>query len=155
MVRGQCLHDGSFTNIMPLWGDYVIKPEDPDYVNGNIACAPLYQVSPNKITLTRGATPLTFQFLYEEKAADLDSGSGLPSADWLSHYFDSFRRLQKNVQTQASIKFLDRPPETGSVTRLATNDSRYSLQAEALHRHRREPRAAFQRATANRTADSD
>ncbi len=97
MVRGQCLQDGSFTNVMPLWGDFVIKPDAPDYIAGLVSCAPIYQVAPNRITLARlSSNPLVIQFLYEEWPEDLDPESGSPSQQWLAHYLDSFRRLQQN-----------------------------------------------------------
>jgi hypothetical protein len=97
MVRGQCLQDGSFTNVMPLWGDFVIKPDAPDYIAGLESCTPVYQLTPNRITLTRISTdPLVVQFLYEEGPEDLDPDSAGPSQQWLSHYLDSFRRLQQN-----------------------------------------------------------
>jgi hypothetical protein len=97
VVRGQCLYDGTFTNIMPLWGDFVIKPDAADYIDGLKSCTPLYQVAPNKVTLTRIATdPLTFQFLFEERPEDVDHETGAPSRDWTTHYLDSFRRLQQN-----------------------------------------------------------
>ncbi len=64
MVRSQCLQDGSFTAVMPLWGDFVLTPADPDYRDGNRKCAPLYEVDPNRITLTRSdSSPLTIQLL--------------------------------------------------------------------------------------------
>ena len=103
MVRSQCLGDGSFTNIMPLWGDFVVKPDAPEYLDGDMACTPLYQVAPSKITVTRTADdPLVLQFLYEESYADIDAETGLPTLEWLAHYFDSFRRLQQNVRMHSS-----------------------------------------------------
>jgi hypothetical protein len=99
IVRGQCLEDGRFTQIMPLWGDFVIKPEAPDYVEGLRACAPLFQVAPNKITLGMISTnPLVVQFLYEERSTDVDRETGTPSAEWMTYYWDSFRRLQQNIR---------------------------------------------------------
>lgn len=99
MVRGQCLQDGSFTNVMPLWGEFMIRPDAPDYVAGLKSCAPLYQVAPNRITLSRISTnPLVIQFLFEERPEDLDPDSGTPSQQWLTHYLDSFRRFQQNSQ---------------------------------------------------------
>lgn len=97
MVRGQCLQDGSFTNVMPLWGDFIIKPDALDYIAGIESCTPLYQVVPNRITLTRISTdPLIIQFLYEERPEDLDPDAGGPSQQWLSQYSGSFHRLQQN-----------------------------------------------------------
>jgi hypothetical protein len=97
MVRGQCLEEGTFTSIMPLWGDLVISPDAPDYIAGIKTCTPLFQVAPNKITLTRISTdPLVLQFLYEQRATDLDQETGTPSSEWIRNYLDSFRRLQQN-----------------------------------------------------------
>ncbi|MFL6449095.1 MAG: hypothetical protein ACJ746_15625 [Bryobacteraceae bacterium] len=99
VVRGQCLQDGSFTNLMPLWGDFVIKPDASDYVEALRACTPVYQSAPNKITLTRvSSDPLVLQFLYEERLEDIDRETGAPSLDWITHYLNSFRRLQQNVR---------------------------------------------------------
>jgi hypothetical protein len=97
MVRGQCLQDGSFTNVIPLWGDFVIRPDSPDYIAGLKSCAPFYQVAPNRVTLTRiSIDPFVVQFLFEERPEDLDSEAGGPSQQWLSHYLNSFRRLQQS-----------------------------------------------------------
>jgi hypothetical protein len=113
MVRGQCLEDGSFTNVMPFWGDFVIKPDAPDYMDGNKACTPLYQVAPNKITVTRtAADPFGLQFVYEETATDLDAETGLPTPAWMAHYFDSFRRLQQNPQNASIGSAQKQTPDT-------------------------------------------
>jgi hypothetical protein len=97
MVRGQCLQDGSFTNVMPLWGDFIIQPDAPDYIVGLKSCTPDYQVAPNRVTLTLISTdPLIIQFLYEERPEDLDPNSGGPGQQWVIHYLESFRRLQQN-----------------------------------------------------------
>jgi len=97
MVRGQCLQGGSFTNVMPLWGDFIIKPDAPDYIAGLKSCTPVYRVAPNKVTLSLISTdPLMIQFLYEERREDRDPDSGGPAQQWLFHYFESFRRLQQN-----------------------------------------------------------
>ena len=42
----------AFTTILPLWGDFLVKPDDPEYINGNKACAPAYQVAPSVITIS-------------------------------------------------------------------------------------------------------
>ena len=97
MVRGQCLQEGSFTNVMPLWGDFIIKPDAADYIAGLESCTPLYQVAPNRITLTRiSSDPLVMQFLFEERPEDLDPDTGRPSQQWVTHYLDSFRRFQQS-----------------------------------------------------------
>jgi hypothetical protein len=84
---------------MPLWGDFVIKPEAPEYVDGLRACAPLFEVAPNRITLTRISTdPLVFQFLYEERSMDFDRETGTPSTEWVTYYLESFRRFRQNVR---------------------------------------------------------
>ncbi|MDQ1469297.1 MAG: hypothetical protein QOJ99_777 [Bryobacterales bacterium] len=98
MVRSQCLEDGSFTTIIPLWGDFVIRPEDPDYVSSNKACSPVYQVSPSFITLLQiNASPPTLRFVFEERPVDYVVATGLTTAEWTIHYLESFRRLQLNL----------------------------------------------------------
>jgi hypothetical protein len=134
LVRGQCLEDGTFTNIMPLWGDFVIKPDASDYATGLRACTPLYQVAPNKITLTRiTSDPLVLQFLYEERPEDVDRETGVPSLDWITHYLDSFRRLQQNVRGAAKVgKLCDKAPEyEGSGESHSTADSSQSRERHA------------------------
>jgi hypothetical protein len=97
MLRGQCLEDGSFTTILPLWGDFLVKPEDPDYANGNRACAPMYQVAPSVITISRtSSSPLTLELLIEERPLDYNQGSGLPTPEWTLYYLESFQRMQFN-----------------------------------------------------------
>lgn len=98
MLRGQCLEDGSFTTILPLWGDFLVKPVDPDYISGNKACAPIYQVAPSVVTISQtSTTPLTVEFLIEERPVDYNGRTGLPSPEWTLHYLESFRRLQLNT----------------------------------------------------------
>jgi hypothetical protein len=97
MVRGQCLADGSFTTVMPLWGDLVLTPFDSDYLAGNMACAPVAQTVPNRITFAKTAGfPLTFAFLFDVRRADFSLALGLPTFEWLTHYLESFRRLSGN-----------------------------------------------------------
>ena len=97
LVRTQCIADGSFTTVMPLWGDLVIKPDDPDYVAGNIACAPAAQTVPNLIAISvTNASPLTLAFLFDQRRADFNVTLGVPSYEWLMHYWESFRWLSGN-----------------------------------------------------------
>jgi hypothetical protein len=98
MVRGQCLEDGSIATIIPLWGDFVIRPDDPDYVSSNKACSPAYQVSPGFITLLQiNASPLKLRFVFEERLVDYVVATGLTTPQWTIHYLESFRRLQLNL----------------------------------------------------------
>jgi hypothetical protein len=94
MVRGQCLEDGAFTTVIPFWGELVMKPDDPDYLHGNQACAPVFQVAPNLVTLVRtNDNPLTLQFLFEVRPVDFNAAQGLPTLDWMVRYLQSFQRL--------------------------------------------------------------
>jgi hypothetical protein len=94
MIRGQCLNDGSFTTVIPFWGELVIKPDDPDYLHGNQTCAPVYQVSPNLVSLVRtNDNPVTLQFLFEVRPVDFNAAQGLPTLDWMVRYLQSFQRL--------------------------------------------------------------
>jgi hypothetical protein len=103
MVRGQCLENGNFTTLIPLWGDFLIKPNDPDYISGNKACSPIYQTAPNVITVSRDSTtPLTVQFLIEERMSDYTSATGLPTPEWMLHYLESFQRLQLSPKNMSS-----------------------------------------------------
>jgi hypothetical protein len=103
MLHSQCLEDGSFTVIMPLWGDFLVKPNDPDYINSDIACTPFYQTAPTVVTLTQtSSSPLTLQFLYEQKPADFNFATGLPTVAWTVRYFESFRRLQQTQKAAGS-----------------------------------------------------
>jgi hypothetical protein len=98
MLRGQCLEDGAFTVILPLWGDFLVKPDDPDYINGNKACAPVYQVAPSVITISLiGTAPVVLEFLIEERPLDYNERTGFPTPQWTAHYLESFRRLQLNI----------------------------------------------------------
>ena len=103
MLRSQCLEDGSFTVIMPLWGDFLVKPNDTDYINSDIACTPFYQTAPTAVTLTQtSSSPLTLQFLYEEKPADFNAATGFPTVAWTARYLESFRRLQQTQNAAGS-----------------------------------------------------
>jgi len=107
LVRTQCLADGSFTTIMPLWGDLVIMPEDSDYLAGNRACSPAAQTVPDLITISKTSdSPLTLAFLFDERRVDFDLTLGLPTSQWLAHYWESFQRLSGNaVQVPAAPGF--------------------------------------------------
>lgn len=97
MVRSQCLADGSFTTVLPLWGDIVLTPNDSDYLASNMACAPVAQTVPSRITFAKMAgLPLTFAFLLDERRADFNPALGFPTFEWLTHYLESFRRLSGN-----------------------------------------------------------
>lgn len=110
MLRSQCLEDGSFTTILPLWGDFLVKPDDPDYINGNKGCAPIYQVAPSVITISRiSSAPVVLEFLIEERPADYSESAGLPAPEWTYNYLESFRRLQFNplvAQAQGQMKLM-------------------------------------------------
>ena len=102
MVRGQCLADGSFTAVMPLWGDIVLTPNDADYLAANMACAPISQTVPSRITFTKTAdVPLTFAFLLDERFADFNPVLGFPTFEWLTQYLESFHRMGGNSQPGA------------------------------------------------------
>jgi hypothetical protein len=97
MVRGQCLADGSFTTVMPLWGDLVLTPNDSDYLASNKACSPSAQTVPTLITVSRtSAFPLTLALLFDERRVDFDVNLGLPTFQWFQRYLESFRRLGGN-----------------------------------------------------------
>jgi hypothetical protein len=103
MLRGQCLEDGSFTTILPLWGDFLVKPEDPDYISGNMGCAPIYQVAPSVISISQtSAAPMTIELLIEERLLDYDESTGLPTQEWTFQYLESFRRLQLKLMPARS-----------------------------------------------------
>jgi hypothetical protein len=98
LVRTQCLDDGSFTTIMPLWGDLVIMPRDPDYLAGNRACSPAAQTVPDMITMSQTSdSPLTLAFLFDQRRVDFDVTLGLPTRRWIAHYWESFQRLSGNA----------------------------------------------------------
>jgi hypothetical protein len=103
MLRSQCLEDGSFTTILPLWGDFLITPQDPEYINGNRECAPGYQVAPSVVTISQtGNSPVTLEFLIEERPLDYNQRAGLPTSEWMLHYLESFQRLQSNTSRISS-----------------------------------------------------
>ncbi len=111
MVRSQCLADGSFTTVMPLWGDLVLTPNDSDYLAGNKACSPTAQTVPSLITVSKTTAsefPLTLTFIFNQRNVDFNVALGLPSGWWLVHYLESFRRLSGN-SAQAPASPLGRP----------------------------------------------
>jgi len=105
LVRSQCLADGSFTTLMPLWGDFVITPRDPDYLAGNRACSPAAQTVPDLITICKTSdSPLTLAFLFDQRRVDFDVTLGLPTRQWLAHYWQSFQRLSGNAALDAAAR---------------------------------------------------
>ena len=67
----QSLEDGSSTVILPLWGDFLIKPSDPEYIVEIQATAPIYETRPHEITTSQiSNAPLTVEFLFKEHSGD-------------------------------------------------------------------------------------
>jgi hypothetical protein len=97
MFRSQSLEDGSSTVILPLWGDFLIKPADPEYVAEILATAPLYETRPHEITISViGNAPLTVEILFKEHSRDFDPIRRSLSWEWMLKYLESFRRLGTN-----------------------------------------------------------
>jgi hypothetical protein len=97
MFRSQSLEDGSSTLILPLWGDFVLKPDNPEYLGEIQATAPLYETRPHEITISVVSTaPLTVEFLFTEYCRDFDIARRSPSAEWMIKYLESFYRLGTN-----------------------------------------------------------
>ena len=97
MFRSQSLEDGSSTLILPLWGDFVLKPDSPEYLDEIQATAPLFETRPHEITISVVSTaPLTVEFLFTEHSKDFNVARRSPSAEWMIKYVESFRRLGTN-----------------------------------------------------------
>jgi len=99
MFRSQSLEDGSSTLILPLWGDFVLKPDDPEYLDEIQATAPIYETRPHEITISVvSSAPLTIEFLFTEHSKDFNVARRSPSAEWMIKYLESFYRLGTNSQ---------------------------------------------------------
>jgi hypothetical protein len=97
MFRAQSLEDGSSALILPLWGDLLVKPEEPEYLAEIAATAPLYETRPHEITISQiSNAPLTLEFLFEERVKDFDLARRSPSPEWMVRYLESFYRLGTN-----------------------------------------------------------
>ena len=97
MFRSQSLEDGSSTLMLPLWGDFALKPVNPEYIAEIQATAPLYETRPHEITISVVSTaPLTVEFLFTEYSKDFDVARRSPSAEWMIKYLESFYRLGTN-----------------------------------------------------------
>jgi hypothetical protein len=97
MFRSQSLEDGSSTLILPLWGDFFLKPDNPEYLAEIQATAPLYETRPHEITISVVSTaPLMVEFLFTEQSKDFDVVERSPSAEWMIKYLESFYRLGRN-----------------------------------------------------------
>jgi hypothetical protein len=97
MFRSQSLEDGSSTVILPLWGDFLIKPSDPEYIVEIQATAPIYETRPHEITISQiSKAPLTVEFLFKEHSGDFDPARRSVSFEWILKYLESFRRLGTN-----------------------------------------------------------
>ncbi len=53
MFRAQSLEDGSSALILPLWGDLLVTPDDPEYLAEIAVTAPLYETRPHEITISQ------------------------------------------------------------------------------------------------------
>jgi hypothetical protein len=97
MFRSQSLEDGSSTLILPLWGDFFLKPDNPEYLAEIQATAPLYETRPHEIRISLVSTaPLTVEFLFTEHSKDFNVARRSPSAEWMIEYLESFYRLGTN-----------------------------------------------------------
>jgi hypothetical protein len=97
MFRAQSLGDGSSALSLPLWGDFHLIPDDPEYLAEIQATAPLYETRPHKITISQVSNaPLTMEFLFEERPEDFDPVLRAPSVEWMLNYLESFHRLGTN-----------------------------------------------------------
>jgi hypothetical protein len=97
MFRSQSLEDGSSTVILPLWGDFLIKPSDSEYIVEIQATAPIYETRPHEITISQiSNAPLTLEFLFKEHSGDFDPVRRSLSFGWILKYLESFRRLGTN-----------------------------------------------------------
>ena len=97
MFRAQSLEDGSSALSLPLWGDLILTPTDPDYLAQMAATAPLYETRPHTITISQVSNaPLTFEFIFEERVDDFDAVRRAPSAAWMLQYLESLYRLGTN-----------------------------------------------------------
>lgn len=97
MFRAQCLEDGGSLLILPLWGDLVVKYDDPEYLADMAVSAPLYETRPHEITISQiSNAPLTLEFLFEERVKDFDLARRSPSPEWMVRYLESFYRLGTN-----------------------------------------------------------
>ena len=97
MFRSQSLEDGSSTLILPLWGDFLLIPDEREYLAEIQATAPLYETRPHEITISLVSNaPLTVEFLFTERSEDFNVARRLPSLEWMINYLESFRRLGTN-----------------------------------------------------------
>ena len=97
MVRAQSLEDGGSTVILPLWGDFRIKPTSEEYIDAIKVTAPLYETRPTEIRMSQiSSTPLTFELLFEERHKDFVPVLRMPSREWVIRYLESFYRLGTN-----------------------------------------------------------
>jgi hypothetical protein len=97
MFRSQSLEDGSSTLILPLWGDFFLKQDDPEYLAEIQASAPLYETRPHEITISIVSTaPLIVEFLFTEHSKDFNVAQRSPSTEWMIKYLESFYRLGTN-----------------------------------------------------------
>ena len=97
MFRSQALEDGSSTLILPLWGDFLLKFDSPEYVADTLAEAPIYETRPHEITISVVSNaPLTVEVLFTETSKDFNLTRRSPSAEWMIKYLESFYRLGTN-----------------------------------------------------------
>jgi hypothetical protein len=97
MFRSQALEDGSSTLILPLWGDFLLKFDSPEYIAETQTEAPIYETRPHEIRISVVSNaPLTVEFLFTEHSKDFNVARRSPSAEWMIQYLESFYRLGTN-----------------------------------------------------------
>jgi hypothetical protein len=97
MVRSQSLEDGGSTVILPLWGDFLLKPVCPEYLAEIQSTAPLYETRRHVITISLVSNaPLTVEILFTEHSEDFNVARRSPSIEWMINYLESFRHLGTN-----------------------------------------------------------
>ena len=104
MMRAQSTASGVDEVVLSLWGDLKITPLDPEYNDQIKQTAPLYETTPNLVTISQVSdSPYTLLMLFEEPAAYFNPVMRLPSQEWWSEFLKSYYHMGTNRPNGFSI----------------------------------------------------
>ena len=97
LMRAQSTAKGVDNVVLSLWGNLRINPLNPEYSDQVKNTAPIYETTPNLVTIRQtGDSPYTLEMTFEEPAEYFNPALKMPSAEWWSQFLQSYNRLGTN-----------------------------------------------------------
>ena len=104
MMRAQSTAKGVDNVVLPLWGNLRIIPLNPEYFDQVKKTAPIYETTPNLVTIRQtGDSPYTLEMTFEEPEEYFNPALKMPSAEWWGQFLESYYRLGTNRTSGFSV----------------------------------------------------